>query len=327
MALFSWLKKSSDRKKEDKTESKKPSDSETMREDAAPPEEILAEAPRPECPIYEYIKSHTQNGRLPDGFQIPWIQSEWAPGAQDGVFLYHMAPLQPDPAREQKILQALTLMSADDNGDNIGAIFHIFEEIEEEVSIVRLFDEIIRIMLANQADLNLGNLIGFGDWLICNGVSLLSVKLGLTVLAPFNVSFIEEVMTEFGVYDEFTYYAARVLSMKTWKNGNEELFHLAKNVRGWGRIHAVQYLRPETQEIRDWLLYEGADNDILPQYSADTCLQKAGAESRLDDANLTSEEYNAIGKLIQAALDPGPCPGITDEDRILPKFQAGACHH
>ena len=274
---------------------------------------------RPECSIYEYIKKHTKDGRIPPDFRIPWIQGEWAPGAQDGVFLYHTAPVQPDPAREQKILEALTLMSDEENGQYIGKIFAIFEEIEEKSSIVKLFDEINRIIALHQAELNLENLLNFGDWLICSGVSLLSVKLGLTVIAGFHVPFVEEVMTEFGVYDEFTYYAARVLSNKIWENGNEELFRLAGNVRGWGRIHAVAYLRPETQEIRDWLLYEGADNDIIFQYSANTCLQKSGAESRLDSA-LSAGEFEAIGKLIQTALEPGPCPGITAGERILPKF-------
>lgn len=98
----------------------------------------------------------------------------------------------------------------------------------------------------------------------------------------------------------------------------EALFRLAKNVRGWGRIHAVEFLKPETKEIQDWLLFEGADNNVLGQYSADTCLQKSGAESRLD-AGLSAREHEAIGKLIQTALEPGPCPGVTDVD-ILPKF-------
>ena len=66
------------------------------------------------------------------------------------------------------------------------------------------------------------------------------------------------------------------------------------------------------------VLFEGADNNVLGQYSADTCLQKSGAESRLD-GDLSAEEHEAIGKLIRAALEPGPCPGVTDVD-ILSKF-------
>lgn len=231
-----------------------------------------------------------------------------------------MAPVEPDPDREQKILKALQMMSDEANGDYVESIFAIFEEIDKQTSIVRLYDEIIRVLAANQGDLDLANVLNFGDWLICSGVSLLSVKLGLTVLAAFNhVPFVEEVMTEFGVYDEFTYYAARVLSRKEWENGNDELFQLAKNVSGWGRIHAVRYLRPETEEIRDWLLYEGANNTVHPQYSADLCLQKAEAETRLDSA-LSAEEFEAVGKLIQAAIVSGPRPWVTNGERILPKF-------
>ena len=321
MSFISSIRKALGKGTADQTEAIRPPES-GVKNDNMPRREEREESEaslQPECPVYEYIKSHTHDGRLADDFQIPWIQSGWAPGAQDGVFLYHMMPLQPDPDREEMILKALKMMSDEANGEHIDAVFSIFEEIDKNTSIVRLFDEIIGIIAANQADLSLGNLLNFGDWLICNGISLLSVKLGLSVLSAFTVPFVEEVMTEFGVYDEFTYYAARVLPRTNWKNGNDELYHLAKNVHGWGRIHAVEYLRPDTPEIRDWLLYEGADNEVMPQYSADICLQKAGAEKRLDSA-LSAREYEAIGKLIQIALESGPRPGITDEDRILPKF-------
>ena len=40
---------------------------------------------------------------------------------------------------------------------------------------------------------------------------------------------------------------------------------------------------------------------------------------RLDGA-LTEKEYQAIGKLIRESLEQGPCPGITDGERLLPKY-------
>lgn len=279
----------------------------------------------PTHPIYEYIKMHTKEGHLPEDFRIPWIESMWAPGAHDGVFLKHMVPIEimPDANRDQRILDVLQLMSADGNGDHIEEIFAIVEELEEKTTIVRLFDEIQKCIFVNQDKLNVMTLLDFGDWLICQGVSLLAVKWGLTVISAFNAPFVEEVMMEFGVYDEFTYYAARVLSREQWENGNEELFRLAQNVQGWGRIHAVDYLRAETQEIKDWLLYHGADNTIVPQYSADVCLQKAEAEKRLDQS-MPAGEYEAIGRLIQYTLESGPCPGLTDGERILPKYLSKA---
>ena len=54
--------------------------------------------------IYIYILENTKDGRLPEGFSIPWLESMWAPGAEDGVALYHMYPIEntPDPERDRK---------------------------------------------------------------------------------------------------------------------------------------------------------------------------------------------------------------------------------
>ena len=279
----------------------------------------------PTHPIYEYIKMHTKGGQLPGNFSIPWTEDMWAPGAHDGVFLRHMAPVEsmPDADRDRKILKALTLMATEDSLDHIGELFDLLEEIDGKTAVVCLYDEIQRIIYENQDKMDLMRLLNFGDWLICKGVSLLAVKWGLSVISGFTAPFVEEIATEFGVYEEFTYYAARILSRSSWEKGNDELFILAQNTRGWGRIHAVDYLRAETQEIRDWLLYYGADNTVIPQYSADVCLQKAEAGKRLE-SSLTAEEYKAIGRLIGYTLEPGPCPGLTDGERILSQYLAKA---
>lgn len=275
----------------------------------------------PACPIYEYIKDHTKEGCLPEGFEIPWLKDMWAPGAHDGVALNHMIPiaLTPDTERDQKILEALKLMASENNGDHVCEVFAIVEELDQKDSIVRLYDPIVRMIANHQKELNLHTLLQFGDFLICKGTSLLAVKLGLNVIAPFNVPFVEDVAMEFGVYDEFTYYAARILSNDCWSDGNAKLFELARNVKGWGRIHAVEWLKPETPEIQDWLLFEGANNTVIPQYSANICLQKAEAEKRLD-CFLPADEFIAIGKLIHESLVQGPSRGVTNGEQLLSKY-------
>ncbi len=282
-------------------------------------------AVNPLCPIYEYIITSTKDGRLPDGFEIPWLKDMWAPGAHDGVLLKHMIPIEltPEPERDLKILEVLKLMASENNADHMEEVFAVMEELDKKDSIVRLYDPIVRMIASHQKELNLHTLLQFGDFLISKGTSLLAVKLGLSVIAPFHAPFVEDVAVEFGVYDEFTYYAARILTYDYWPNGNAELFNLARNVKGWGRIHAVEWLQPETQEIRDWLLFEGADNTVIPQYSANICLQKAEAKKRLD-GSLTAKEYAAIGNLIRESLVQGPCRGITDGEQLLSKYMMKA---
>ena len=276
-------------------------------------------ANEPTMPIYEYIKTNTQDGRLPDAFRIPWQQSVWAPGSHDGVLLNHMVPLEADPNREKEILDALKLMSSEQYGDYADQIMATFEALDNEFGIVRLCSEIDLIIINHRQDLNYLNMLNFSDWILCYGISLLAIKLALTIMCVYPEPFVEEVMMEMGVYDEFTYYSVRALGQQFWLNGNDEIFTLAKSVSGWGRIHAVEWVEPTTLEIQDWLLYEGADNTVHGQYSANICLVKAGAEKRLDGP-LSAKEYEAIGKLICASLESGPCRGVTRGDYLLPKY-------
>ena len=286
------------------------------------------ETPKPTEPIWELVKRSQTDGRLPKDFRIPWIDGMFAPGARDGISLYHMVTPPRDPARNGLILKLLRLISEAEDQKNMPEIFRILETLNKQVSWVYLYDEIMSVISANQADLSLGDLLRFSDFLVCKGVDLMTVKAGMCLVGGFVVPFVEDIAMELGPYDEFTYYAARILAGR--KDANPKLFRLAQSVSGWGRIFAVRYLRPDTQEIRDWLLYEGAENTVIPQYSADVCLVKSGASQRLD-LPVSRAEYLAIGKLIGYALSdaPGtrPCPGLTDPAGLIPKYLKAARMH
>ena len=280
--------------------------------------------------IYQNILDNLQNGELPSDFVIEGAESrrtqfKFVPGAMDGILLYHTTPYIADEETKQQILQALTLVSAEYNSEHVPQILGIFEKLESKITMVKLYDTVRGVMLENIQDLNAEKLLNFGDYLISYGTSFLAVKLGLTLLSIFNdkIPFVEEVHLTFGAYDEFTWFAARYLSSGACKDGNAALFELARHVRGWGRIHTVNELEPETEEIRDWLLFEGAENTIMAQYSADLCLLKAGALGRLN-GDVSRAEFDAVSSLMAAALEKeGPCRGITD-DRLLPAYLKAA---
>ena len=62
-----------------------------------------------------------------------------------------------------------------------------------------------------------------------------------------------------------------------------EILELAKKVRGWGRIHCVDFIEPENDEIKEWLLLNGVDNDVVPAYSALRVFEKAESGYELSD--------------------------------------------
>jgi hypothetical protein len=131
---------------------------------------------------------------------------------------------------------------------------------------------------------------------------------------------VQEVVRRLGSYDEFTLLS--VWNMEHWDNGNDEIFALAKKVRGWGRIHAVERLEPESEEICDWLLREGGNNDVMNAYSSLTCWKKSKAEEILFKTP-SQEEYEAISALIEGMLDEGPVKGISgleDPEEVILRF-------
>ena len=157
--------------------------------------------------------------------------------------------------------------------------------------------------------LDLGNVFNFAVTMAIRSPNRKVVKLALGMIAAFKPG--EEVrafVRTLGLSDEFTLFAA--MAMQSWADPNAEWFDLAKRVTGWGRVHLVRMLRPETPEIRRWLLREGVHNDIMPQYSALDCWIKADVPAALAGP-LSREDFSGIRDIIEALLDEGPVPGIS----------------
>ena len=94
----------------------------------------------------------------------------------------------------------------------------------------------------------------------------------------------------------------------------EEILSLAGKVRGWGRIHCIDFLEPAADTTKDWLFLNGVDNDVVPAYSAWTVYEKADVEERMKKETFTYEEVHALLLLTAALLDEGPVSGISNMD-------------
>ena len=87
-----------------------------------------------------------------------------------------------------------------------------------------------------------------------------------------------------GLSDEFTIFS--VFCMRKWSDAENEILKLAKSVRGWGRIHCIDFIEAENAETKEWLFFKGVDNDVVPAYSAWPVYEKSDFIGRfLDDRN------------------------------------------
>ena len=186
----------------------------------------------------------------------------------------------------------------------------LFHDWTKEHRTVAYIDDLQKYVLDHAKQLNPQNVYRVALSMVLHSDHIECVKVGLALLELFGEpeEQLKEIIRRLGLYDEFTVFS--VWNMQKWKNGNPEIFSLAQKTYSWGRIHAVERLEPETDEIRHWLLTEGTVNDVVNAYSSLTCWQKSGAEEILF-GHPTQEEFTGIFTLIEGLLDEGPVPGIS----------------
>lgn len=259
--------------------------------------------------VYEQITAALQDEKLPENFSLPEEGDSgirWAPGAMDGVAIYHMGAPSFSGADRQTILAAV--QAASQGAYNEAA--RAFRALGEKHGAYHMIDELQHCIIDHAKSLDLGALHGFAEKCLVDAPDIDFVKFGLEILEIYTnpKPKLKKIVSTLGLYDEFTIFT--LFHMERWPDANEEIFRLAKAVHGWGRIHAVERIEPQTQEIRDWLLHEGAHNTVMPEYSALICFERSDAALRLK-GSLSDAEFASVGFLFAHLFDEGPVAGIS----------------
>ena len=262
--------------------------------------------------IYDRIHAAIQpNGELPSSFSLGSPNPdgiEWADGAWDGVCIYHNRLETPD-------LAPLILVLRRGSSHVFAHAKMVLPEVfpDAEHSMLAYVDAAQNWILGHSEELDVKNLYLFARHLLFYAREAEEVKLALSLLEIIWNEKDEEVrqaVRELAASDEFTLFAT--FAVRNWENKNEEIFRMARKVHGWGRIHAVADLEPATDEIRRWLLHEGVDNDVMPEYSALTVAEKIDLLEVVRAAERNSEDFVAAGRILEALIesDGGPVLGI-----------------
>jgi len=251
------------------------------------------------------MNNKDENGELKAGFSLPREvkdgEPRFADGAMDGITLYHTRITPLSDEERDKLLGILR------NPTESG--FAAFCKDHRAVTVI---DEIQNTIMAHKEEMSPDALFRFSVDLILQSMNIECVKVGLIILELLKVydnDVVVEAIKNLGLSDEFTIFA--VFLMKHWPDGDREILELAKKVHGWGRIHCVFYIDPVDEEIRKWILINGVDNEVLPEYSAYDSYVKADIENLLLRDDLSMEEMSGILKITDAMLNEGPVSGIS----------------
>ncbi|MBQ9901166.1 MAG: hypothetical protein IJM51_02080 [Clostridia bacterium] len=256
-----------------------------------------------------------QDSHLPEGFRLPELDNEklskFADGAIDGIFIYH-TDHQPISEEARDVL--IKAMKAVGKGNRDEAK-KLFEELGTQARAISIIDDLQQYILSHKESVSVDSVVKFALYTLYNTQDRESLKFALSMLELVRLDddSLKETLRILGLSDEFTLFV--IFIMQQWENANEEIFRLARKTTGWGRIHAIERLIPDTPEIREWLLREGVHNSVLPAYSALNCWEGSEAENLLFSSDLSPENFSYISGLISALLDEGPCPGISEIEK------------
>ena len=262
--------------------------------------------------LLKYIESSLVNGELPRDFSLPKEADNdeeiiWADGAMDGVAVYHMGYSDLDDEDKSLMIEALKYVS----DGNYEKADELFIKLTSRKHALQIIDPLQSYINSHRNDLDAVNLNKYGLYLLINASRREMVKLGLSFLELFVTDKNEEIKRAtriIGLSDEFTLFAIYV--MAKWKDGNNEIWQLAKKVHSWGRIHAIEIIEPVNEEIRKWFLMDGVHNDVMDSYSALICWNKAGCNELIHNIQ-SKEEYTSIRDIIRGMLNESAVAGLS----------------
>ena len=261
--------------------------------------------------IYELIVTNIDvDGKLPQTFSLEEEndpnQIKFMIGAMDGILAYHSAG-----GNEKKAKKVITLLRKYFETGKEKYIAGV-ELVLSDNSTISVIDPIRQNIRDNQKDINMGRIFELSLHIVKTSDNIEMVKLGMGLLGLFDIDESDEVrgvITTLSLYEEFTLYA--VAAAVNWASGNDVIYKIAKRFTGWGKIHAVEFLEPESEEIREWILRNGCSNDVMDSYLGLTCAIKGDLISALRQDTMDDTLFDSIVIIVDALLNEGPVLGIS----------------
>ena len=262
---------------------------------------------------YELIKANIgEDGKLPHTFSLeekPALnQMGFMPGAMDGIGVFHMSG-----GSEKKTIKEIAALLKKHFKTGDGKYISKIEKILSDGRTISLIDPLLQHFRDNHRGIDPNKVVQLSLNIAKASGNIELIKIGIGLLGLFDLGEYEEItetITTLALYDDFTLFA--VVAASGWTNGNALIFKVARHVTGWGKIHAVERLEPENQEMRDWILRDGCANGIMDAYLGLTCAVKGDLISALRQDNLYSKLFDSVAVIIDALLDEGPAPGISE---------------
>jgi len=251
--------------------------------------------------IYDSIESAIKTGKL-DSLRVR--KDFFADGAPDGMYMYHMNHGENDDAVVKKI-EPVIRKALTGNYDKADQMY-----VDIKKSTIELIDDIQDTIYNISDSINQDKLWLYLEHLIFETENPELVKLGLSIIEIFDIDDDEELkgyIRTLSRSDEFALFT--IFIMRKWAKATEEIFEVAKNVSGWGRIHAISSLSGElSDEIKLWLSECGWYNNVMLEYTAVTVYTLGEMDKLIKADDVSDRALEGIGNFVLLGIMENPSP-------------------
>jgi len=244
--------------------------------------------------IYDIVRAGGVD--LPDE---PEGKVRWAAGAKDGVLLMHTAMATPIDEAEAVLAAIIAYMDDPETWDSLYGLLR-------ETRALPVLDHVVtRIADAAPERRSIREL---GLRLATTSSDREPVKYGLALLGLAGDRSDVEIVRTLAGHEEFTLPGLVALA-RLIEDVEPVWWELARQLRGWGRIHLVHRLAGSARpEIRRWILVEGYRNDVMDEYLALIAAEAGGLADELA-ADPDDELLDSACGIVVALLDKGSPAG------------------
>lgn len=227
----------------------------------------------------------------------------WSAGAADGVFTHHVDLKMDEKLAGIAMSHLLEIARLNRISDKV----QLYAVLRSN-HVISFLDYLLEKL--QETDIDLEALHDTAKWLTTETPDREPVKLGIALLGILDLGSSSEdldIVRLLGLHNEFTLYSAVALTNRL-NNPLVEIWKLAKQVHGWGRIHIVEMICNEQvlpAQIQDWLIKEGFRNSVMDEYLACRCAIAGNLKQRFIESEPNQELLDSTGKIIQALLNEG----------------------
>ncbi|MFO7561721.1 MAG: hypothetical protein R6X02_03670 [Enhygromyxa sp.] len=246
---------------------------------------------------------------LPDEAEQQRGSMRWAAGALDGVMGRH-GKIEDERLRAKQIVKGVRDLLSATTPANLEHLTRLLTRSP----VLGVLDDVLS-ELVGTGDLDPDRFHELALFLVRTAPDREVVKLGISMLGVLVGCDERETLLTLGRHEEFTLFSAVALA-STLEQSDTALWELAKRVRGWGRIHAVERLMDSGDpEIRGWLLREGFRNDVMDEYLAHGCAVAGDLAGALEADIIDDALLDGAAAIFSALLTGGPAEDIEDYEQ------------